>query len=151
MQKSGDPSPGFYISETAYTDKNNSNENDPRRYVNASEINYTVLSDSAKKKGVEQGDFCVVHSIQKNQTVFAIVGDSGHASGAEGSLALLQRLGYKVKGGKSVDEPITNIVVRYFAKSNSSRKFFVRQSDLDAVANALGLDTDFSYFHQGGR
>jgi hypothetical protein len=147
IQKAGDPAPGFYISETAYTDINNFDKNDPRRYVNAAEINYTVLATSAKQKGVVQGDFCVVHSVKKNQTVFAIVGDAGHANGAEGSLALLQRLGYKVKNGKSVDEPITDIVVRYFAKSNPAKVFFIRQSDLDAAAKSLQLNVDFSSFH----
>ena len=40
------------------------------------------------------GDFVVVHSMRTKQTVYGIVGDSGHSSGAEGSLALLQGLGY---------------------------------------------------------
>ena len=86
IQGANDPAPGFYISTTGYVDINNPNKFDPRRYVNASEINYTLLATSAKNKGVETGDFCVVHAI-KNTTVFAIVGDNGHSSGAEGSLA----------------------------------------------------------------
>ena len=147
IQGSGDPAPGFFISTTAYHDVNNSKATDPRRYVNAAEINYTVLATSAKKKGVETGDFCVVHAIKKNKTVFAIVGDTGHSSGAEGSLALLQRLGFKVKSGKSTEEAITDIVVRYFAKSNPSKLFFFNQRDLDTAANKLDLDTDFSGFH----
>ena len=147
IQGENDPAPGFYISTTAYVDINNPNKTDPRRYVNAAEINYTVLATSAKNKGVKTGDFCVVHAVKKNTTVFAIVGDSGHSSGAEGSLALLQRLGFKVKSGKSVDEKITDIVVRYFANSNPSKLFFFNQSDLDAAAKALDLDADFSTFH----
>jgi hypothetical protein len=147
IQGNNDPAPGFYISTTRYQDVNNSKETDPRRYVNASEINYTVLATSAKKKGVEPGDFCVVHAIKKNRTVFAIVGDTGHSSGAEGSLALLQRLGFKVKNGKSADENITDIVVRYFAKSNPLKVFFFNQTDLDTAAKKLDLDTDFSGFH----
>jgi hypothetical protein len=147
IQGEHDPAPGFYISTTTYHDINNSKETDPRRYVNASEINYTVLATSAKHKGVRVGDFCVVHAINKNTTVFAIVGDTGHSSGAEGSLALLQRLGFNVKNGKSVAEEITNIVVRYFAGSNPSKQFFFKQSDLDNAARKLDLDTDFSAFH----
>jgi hypothetical protein len=108
-QGKDDPAPGFFISTTAYADVKNPKQTDPRRYVNAAEINYTVLATSAKKKGVGTGDFCVVHAIKKNKTVFAIVGDTGHSSGAEGSLALLQRLGFKVKSGKSSEEPITDI------------------------------------------
>lgn len=147
IQGENDPAPGFYISTTSYHDINNPNETDPRRYVNASEINYTVLATSAKNKGVETGDFCVVHAIKKNTTVFAIVGDTGHSNGAEGSLALLQRLGFKVKSGKSVAEEITDIVVRYFAKSNPAKLFFFNQTDLDTAAKKLDLDTDFSDFH----
>jgi len=146
IQKETDPAPGFYISTTGYYDIHNPHKTDPRRYLNASEINYTVLATSAKKKGVRTGDFCVVHAVKKKTTVFAIVGDTGHSSGAEGSLALLQRLGFKVKSGKSVDEKITDIVVRYFANSNPSKQFFFKQADLDAAAKALDLDTDFSDF-----
>jgi hypothetical protein len=147
IQGNDDPAPGFYISTTSYHDVNNSNQTDPRRYVNAAEINYTVLATSAKSKGVETGDFCVVHAIKKNKTVFAIVGDTGHSNGAEGSLALLQRLGFNVKSGKSTEEAITDIVVRYFAKSNPSKQFFFKQVDLDTAAEKLDLDRDFSGFH----
>ena len=146
IQGNDAPAPGFYISKTGYFDVNNNKETDPRRYVNAAEINYTVLAKSAKDKGVKTGDFCVVHSIKNNKTVFAIVGDTGHSNGAEGSLALLQRLGFSVKDGKSAPN-ISGIVVRYFAKSNPSRRFFFNQSDIDTAAKALNLDTDFSSFH----
>ncbi len=146
IQGPDDPAPGFYVSTTKYVDVNNSKKTDPRRYVNAAEINYTVLANSAKAKGVKPGDFCVVHAITKNKTVFAIVGDTGHSSGAEGSLALLQRLGFNVKNGKSAPA-ITDIVVRYFAASNAAQQFFFKQSDLDAAAESLDLDTDFSTFH----
>jgi hypothetical protein len=149
VQGPGDPRPGFYISETGYADKNNSNANDPRRYVNAAEINYTLLARAAKQAGVETGDFCVVHSLRTRLTVFAIVGDTGNSRGAEGSLALLQRLGYKVKNGKAGGEDDEMIVVRYFAKSNPDKRFFFTQADLDAAAIPLNLDTDFSDRHAG--
>ena len=146
VQGKNDPAPGFYISKTAYVDIKNSNEADPRRYVNAAEINYVVLANKARDKGVETGDFCVVHSNETNKTVFAIVGDTGHSSGAEGSLALLQRLGYEVKDGKSAPD-ISGIVVRYFVKSNPSKQFFFNQTDLDSAAQALNLDIEFSSSH----
>ncbi|HID8955863.1 TPA: hypothetical protein ACXE2E_002919 [Klebsiella variicola] len=149
IQGKSDPAPGFYISKTGYVDVKNNNKFDPRRYVNAAEINYTLLADSAKKKGVKTGDFCVVHSVNNNKTVFAIVGDTGNSNGEEGSLALLQRLGYPVKNGKGGEGvPETkDIVVRYFAKLNPSKLFFFDQSDLDLAAKALNLDTDFSKYH----
>ena len=144
-----DPYPGFYISTTGYEDKNNSRREDPRRYVNAAEIDYTLLATAAKDAGVRCGDFCVVHSLRTRFTVYAIVGDTGNSRGAEGSLALLQRLGYDVKNGKSGGEEQARIVVRYFAGTNPERLFFFVQSDLDTRARALDLDTDFSRYHPG--
>lgn len=149
LQKTTDPFPGFYIAESAYVDVTNQNEDDPRRYVNAAEINYTLHATAAKNAGVKLGDFCVVHSLSTRRSVFAIVGDSGHRSGAEGSLALLQRLGYPVKNGKSGGVDKSEIVVRYFADSNSTQRFFFTQAELDSAALALDLDTDFSSSHAG--
>ena len=127
IQGPNDPCPGFYISTTSYADKNNDRHEDPRRYVNAAEINYTLLATVAKNAGVRCGDFCVAHSLRTRFTVYAIVGDSGHSSGAEGSLALLQRLGYDVHDGKSGGEDAAKIVVRYFAGTNPDKLFFFLQ------------------------
>lgn len=149
VQGSNDPAPGFYISQTAYVDRNNPNERDPRRYVNAAEINYTLWAAKAKSAGVKKGDFCVVHSLRTNHTVYAIVGDAGNSTGAEGSLALLQRLGYAVKNGKAGGEDSKKIVVRYFANSNPDQRFFFTQAELDTAARALDLDTDFTAYHPG--
>jgi hypothetical protein len=143
VQGSGDPFPGMYVSTSAYHDSANTRKEDPRRYVNAAEINYSLLAKAAKNEGVETGDLCVVHSNRHKTTVFAIVGDTGHSSGAEGSLALLQRLGYPVKSGKTGGVEDKEIVVRYFAGTNPTKKFFFKQSDLDAYAATLGLDTSF--------
>ncbi|MEB6582666.1 hypothetical protein [Klebsiella quasipneumoniae] len=57
IQGGHDPAPGFYISITRYSDVKNKNDSDPRKYVNAAEINYTVLASSAATKGVKYGDF----------------------------------------------------------------------------------------------
>ncbi len=143
----GDPCPGFFVSTTGYSDKNNNRANDPRRYVNAAEINYTLHAKAARAAGVKLGDFCVVHSLRTRSSVFAIVGDSGNSSGAEGSLALLQRLGYKVQNGKAGGEDEEKIIVRYFANTNPDERFFFHQADLEAVVGALDLDTDFSDAH----
>src|SRR5882724_4806618 len=144
VQGPNDPCPGFYISTSGYEDKNNPRKEDPRRYVNAAEINYTLLATTAKKAGVKLGDFCAVHSLRTGFTVYAIVGDTGNSKGREGSLALLQRLGYKVKNGKSGGEDEDNIVVRYFAGTNPNRLFFFHQTELETKAQSLDLDTDFS-------
>ena len=149
VQGPNDPCPGFYVSTTAYYDVRNANPDDPRRYVNAAEINFTLHATVAQRAGVALGDFCVVHSLHTRLTVYAIVGDVGHPSGAEGSLALLQRLGYPFRDGKNDSVEKAEIVVRYFAGTNPGKRFFLTQAELDAAARALDLDTDFSRFHAG--
>ena len=149
VQGPGDPCPGFFVAETSYHDIKNNNLDDPRRYVNAAEINYTLFATAAANAGVKLGDFCTVHSLRTRLTVYAIVGDSGHSSGAEGSLALLQRLGYPFKDGKNDSVEKKEIVVRYFARTNSDKRFFLNQAELDTAARELDLDTDFSDRHPG--
>ncbi len=148
VQGPSDPCPGFYISTSGYEDTDNPRREDPRRYVNAAEINYALLATTAKKAGVRLGDFCTVHSLRTGSTVYAIVGDTGNSKGREGSLALIQRLGYEVKNGKSGGEAEDKIIVRYFAGTNPERLFFLNQGELDARARSLELDTDFSGYQR---
>lgn len=147
---SGDPFPGLYISATGYADKGNPRLTDPRRYVNGAEINYTLWATKARQAGVKRGDFCVVHSLRTRHSAYAIVGDTGNSAGDEGSLALLQRLGYAVKDGRAGGEDFAKIVVRYFADTNPEQRFFFHQADLEAIARGLDLDTNFSDFHADG-
>lgn len=149
LQGPADPFPGYYISTSGYEDVRNANENDPRRYVNAAEINYTVLGTAAQQAGVLPGDFCTVHSLRTRFVAYAIVGDTGNSSGAEGSLALLQRLGYTVRDGRSGSVEQAEIVVRHFPGSNPAHLFFHTQADLEDAARSLDLDIDFSEFHPG--
>jgi hypothetical protein len=57
LQGPNDPFPGYYISQTAFTDIRNHAERDPRRYVDARNINYVVRGDVARGRGVRVGDF----------------------------------------------------------------------------------------------
>ena len=134
-----DPYPGYYVSQTDFFDKNNRREEDPRRYVDASKINYVVQGRVAKETGVKLGDFAVVYSCRTGRTAYAIVADSGNESGAEGSLALVRALGYGIKDGvdESVDKP--EIVVRYYPRTNPDKQFFHTQEELDGAAEKLGL------------
>jgi CHAP domain-containing protein/putative peptidoglycan binding protein len=148
VQGQSDPCPGYYVSTTTYEDRLNPRKTDPRRYVNAAEINYALWARVAREARVGLGDFCVVHSLRTRFTVYAIVGDSGHSSGAEGSLALLQRLGYdNAKDGRSGGEDDPKIVVRYFSGTNPDKLFFFLQTELEARARMLDLDVDFSSYH----
>ena len=90
------------------------------------------------------GDFASVYSKRTRKSVFAIVGDTGNPTGDEGSLHLLQDLGYPFHDGKndSVEKP--EIVIRFYPKSNPKNQFFFTQAELDAAATKLGLSRDFS-------
>ncbi len=144
VQGSHDPYPGYYISQTSFTDPARTREADPLRYVDASRINYVVRGEEAKRRGVHMGDFVAVHSARTGRTVFGIVADEGNPSGDEGSLHLLQDLGYHYHAGK--DEGVDRaheITVRFFPNSNPQHRFFATEAALDAAANSLHLDISF--------
>lgn len=143
LQGPNDPFPGYYISQTAFTDIANQNERDPRRYVDARNINYVVRGNVARRRGVKVGDFVSVYSRRTHKGVFAIVGDTGNPTGDEGSLHLLQELGYPFHDGKndSVEKP--EIVIRFYPNSNPQHQFFFAQADLDKAATQLGLSREF--------
>ncbi len=139
VQRAGDPYPGYYVSQTDFADVKNKRMEDPRRYVDATKINYVVLGKVAEKAGAQLGDFATVYSCRTGRAVYAIVADSGNPSGAEGSLALVQALGYPLKNG--IDDSVDGreIVVRYYPGSNAARTFFHSQGQLDEAAKKLGL------------
>ena len=139
LQGSNDPFPGYYISTTGFADEKNQNLLDPRRYLDATKVNYVVRGRFAKQNHVALGDFAVVHSTRTQKTVYAIVGDSGNSSGGEGSLALLQALGYPFANGKSDSVRNKEITIRYFPGSNSQHTFYATQAEIDKKAAALGL------------
>ena len=139
VQGRNDPYPGYYVSQTDFADLQNRRMEDPRRYVDATRINYVVQGKVAREAGTSMGDFAVVYSCRTGRSVFAIVADSGNESGAEGSLALVRALGYPLKNGidDSVDHP--EIVIRYYPQSNPGKQFFKTQAELDAAAARLSL------------
>ncbi len=139
VQGKNDPYPGYYVSQTDFADLHNPRMEDPRRYVDATRINYVVQGKVAREAGAKMGDFAVVSSCRTGKSVYAILADSGNESGAEGSLALVRALGYPLKNGidDSVDEP--EIVIRYYPHSNPGEQFFKTQAELDAAAVKLGL------------
>ncbi len=143
LQGPDDPYPGYYISCTAFYDRNNPNQLDPRRYLDASRIHYVVRGALAEQHRVRLGDFAAVYSRKSGRSVFALVGDSGNDSGAEGSLALLQSLGYPFDSGKTGEVPDGEIIVRYFPGSNPEKRFFKTQAEIDEAAKALGLSREF--------
>ncbi len=144
LQGPNDPFPGYYISQTAFSDIENQNERDPRCYVDARNINYVVRGNAARRRGVRMGDFVSVYSKRTRKGVFAIVGDTGNPTGNEGSLHLLQDLGYPFHDGKNdaVEKP--EIVIRFYPKSNPEQRFFFTQAELNQAAKKIGLSQDFS-------
>ena len=144
LQGPKDPFPGYYISQTAFTDVANHNERDPRGYVDARNINYVVRGNDARRRGVKVGDFVAVYSKRTHKAVFAIVGDTGNPSGDEGSLHLLQDLGYPFHDGKSDSVTRPEIIIRFYTDSNPKHQFFFTQAALDEAATKLGLSHGFS-------
>jgi hypothetical protein len=145
LQGPSDPFPGYYISQTAFADIANPNERDPRGYVDARKINYVVRGNEAKRRGVKVGDFVAVYSKRTHKAVFAIVGDTGNPTGDEGSLHLLQELGYPFHDGISDSVTRPEIVIRFYPNSNPKHQFFFTQVALDEAATKLGLSRDFSH------
>ena len=143
VQGPHDPAPGYYISQTAYTDPALTSERDLRRYVDATRINYVVLGREATRKGARLGDFVAVHSQRTGRSVYGIVGDDGNPSGNEGSLHLLQALGYPFHDGKQDAVERREIVIRFFPHSNPQHRFFRTEAALDDAARKLGLNCDF--------
>ena len=144
LQGPHDPFPGFYISQTAFTDPARTDEKDVSRYVDATRINYIVLGNQARRRGARLGDFVAVYSTRTQRSAFGIVGDDGNPSGDEGSLHLLQALGYPFHDGRNeaVEDP--EVTVRYFPHSNPQQRFFRSQEALDTAAEQLHLSRDFA-------
>ena len=143
LQGPKDPFPGYYISQTAFADIANRNERDPRRYIDARNINYVVRGDEARRRGVKVGDFVAVYSKRTRRAAFAIVGDTGNPTGDEGSLHLLQELGYPFHDGKNESVTRPEIVIRFYPSSNPHKLFFFTQAALDESAAKIGLSRDF--------
>ncbi|HEY4355401.1 MAG TPA: hypothetical protein VGN16_06620 [Acidobacteriaceae bacterium] len=143
IQGSKDPAPGYYVSQTTFVDETHPDERDPLRYVDAGKINYVVLGDRARRRGARVGDFVVVYSHRTGRTAFAIVGDTGNPSGDEGSLHLLQDLGYPFHDGKDDAVDDAEIEERFYPNSNPHHTFFRTQAALNDAARKLGLTRNF--------
>jgi hypothetical protein len=144
LQGPNDPAPGYYVSQTAFTDPARTREADPLRYVDATRINYVVLGSAAKRRGAQLGDFVAVYSRRTHRAVFGIVADDGNPSGNEGSLHLVQALGYDIQDGKEESVTGPEVIVRFYSRSNPQHLFFRSQQALDAAAERSGLSRDFS-------
>ncbi len=145
IQGPNDPCPGFYISQTSYTDHARKDPKDPLRYVDATRINYVVLGDEAKRQGARIGDFVAVYSRKYRKAVYGIVADEGNPSGDEGSLHLLQDLGYPFVDGRDDSvEKEGEVTVRFYPRSNPGRLFFREQEALDAAAKKAGVSLLFA-------
>lgn len=101
IQGPSDPSPGFYVSPSALSDKTKK-ATDPHRYVDAAIVPYASLPPNVQnikggnKDGANQGDFGTVVNLKNSKVVHIIVADSGPRNKiGEGSAALRKALGLK--------------------------------------------------------
>ena len=85
------------------------------------------------------GDFAIVYSCRTGKSAYAIAGDDGNDSGAEGSLALVQALGYNIVNG--IDESVDDreIVLHYFPHSNPGKSSLRRNFSWMRLRRSLGL------------
>lgn len=143
VQGPKDPAPGYYVSQTTFEDESRA-EHDPARYVDATEINYVVLGSRARRRGARIGDFVAVYSQRTKRCAYAVVGDSGNPSGDEGSLHLLQSLGYTFHDGRNESVEGPDILIRFYPHSNPKWVFFRKQQRLDEAAKKQGVSCDFS-------
>lgn len=95
IQRSTDPFPGYFLSQTALTDKHFA-DTDYRRYVNSDSIPYISLPFNMFANA-KLGDVAFVFNKKTNKSAFAIVADKGDNTHiGEGSLALANALGVKL-------------------------------------------------------
>ena len=104
----------------------------------------TRAAKAARELSLKVGDFVAVYSQKTHKAVFAIVGDTGNPSGDEGSLHLLQELGYPFHDGISDSVTRPEIVIRFYPNSNPKHQFFFTQEELDEAAAKIGLSRQLS-------
>jgi hypothetical protein len=104
IQGPKDPAPGYYVSQTALGNPAISDPANPKRYVDASTVNYIALPKNASLLGAKVGDCAFVINWNTGAAagaVFADVGSDSDKDVGEGSIALAKELGIKgtPKGG----------------------------------------------------
>jgi hypothetical protein len=94
LQRNDDPAPGYYVSMTSLFDASNSDEHDPRRFVDAANIPYVVLPPAGFRHA-KLGDFATVVNFGNDRAEGAIVADESapEVPMGEGSMALAKALG----------------------------------------------------------
>jgi len=147
IQGPSDPAPGYFVSKVPLRDQTKA-ESDPTSYAKAETTNYIVQKGVGKKSVGKIGDYAVVHDLMNNTTGYAVIGDKGHPSGEEGSLALLHHLGATEASGNNDPEKVKGgrYIVRVYPNTRPKDNSFpaASQEGIDAAAGRLGMNTDFS-------
>lgn len=126
IQKSSDPFPGYYLSQTSLVDATKK-ATDYRRYVNSEEIPYIAIPPNLIAKGVKKGDLAYVFNQKTNKGSFAIVADTGNNKHiGEGSVKLSENLGIKLIYKKNLKQIIASdsdkgIVYLIFPNSGNNK------------------------------
>jgi hypothetical protein len=121
VQGPNDPAPGFYISQTGLEDTSKKIR-DPRRYVDAANVPYVVLSGTARQNlRAEFGDYVVVFNTLNNKYAYAMYGDNWpQLKIGEGSIALAKELGINADARNGGVED-SSVVYLVFPKSRTTR------------------------------
>ncbi|WP_338814540.1 S-layer homology domain-containing protein [Bernardetia sp. Wsw4-3y2] len=105
IQRSFEPTPGYYVSTTAMVDARYT-DREPRRYANSETIPFLVLPAS-KAMGAKLGDFGVIYNQRNGKFCYAIYADVGPTNHlGEASIKAAELLGINnnpKNGGQSGD------------------------------------------------
>lgn len=121
--KNGDPSPGYYVSQTARAADASQPAYAQRRYFDASRVPYGALSGKLRDQGMALGDFgLAIRHDQALQSPFYFVDSGGAQSSAlgEGSQKVGTNLGGSGRGSRFNNNfPVSFIVFPHSASDQS--------------------------------
>lgn len=141
QDKPGLPGFGYYLSPTALYDKRYP-EDDPRRYVDALNVPYVVLSPAimapALKGGARMGDFCLVTNNRTGIQVFAVAADVGPVDHlGEGSIELARRLGIENTSPRDGGAPPGSITYVVFPQSGKGNGYIPSNREIQEQGQNL--------------
>ncbi len=134
VQQRRDPAPGYFISTTALGDRSKA-ANDPRRYVDSTQVPYIAIPPELIALGARKGDLSmVVYGAAEVGAIAGDVGPRGHIG--EGSIELARQLGAPGISPKH-DRIEAGVSFVLFAGSGSSPGWPREVGEFSAKAAAL--------------
>lgn len=134
IQKSTDPAPGYYVSQTALSDFNK-HFTDPKAYVDSEKIPYIVLPKK-NSFGAVLGDMAVAYNIKNGRLAYAVYADTDVGIG-EGSIALARMLGINPNPRTGGTGSQANVIYLVFPKSGRGNGYIPSRMEITRKARRL--------------